>query len=141
MKNAFIIIVALIMGMQLFQIDKTNPPIDKSLEIDTPAKIKSILKRACYDCHSNETKWPWYSSIAPMSWTINSHVNDGRAWVNFSIWKNYSEEEKTQKLKETYRAIYAAMPIGSYVYFHPKANLSMDERKVVRDWIRTITNK
>lgn len=134
MKNTFIIIFLTLIGFQLIQINKTNPVNDKSLEIKAPKEIMLILKKACYDCHSNETIWPWYSNIAPMSWSIASNVNDGRKWLNFSTWENYTQEEKEKKIKELFRAIYAAMPPSEYTIAHDEALLSKDERKLVRDW-------
>lgn len=139
MKNALLIILALFIFIQFIQTEKTNPVSNKKLEIKAPAEIKKILRRACYDCHSNETSWPWYSYIAPMSWSIGSHVKNGRAWVNYSIWESYSQKEKKDKLKETYRAVYAAMPIGSYTYFHASAKLTKEERESVREWIKSIS--
>jgi hypothetical protein len=123
---------------QFIQTEKTNPQVDKSLEIQTQKQIKTILRNACYDCHSNETKWPWYSKIAPLSWTITAHVNDARSWVNYSIWNTYTQEQKDKKLKETFRAIYAPMPPSSYIQFHPNANLTPKQRKIVRDWIKSL---
>lgn len=128
--------LALLGLAQLLQVEYSNPKSDKNLEIQTPKEIKTILKRACYDCHSNETVWPWYSKIAPLSWSIVDHVEDGRAWVNYSIWYSYTKEEQSKKLKETFRAIYAAMPPSSYIRFHDAANLTKEERKFVRDWIK-----
>ncbi len=138
MKNTIYIIVVMFLLAQLIQPNKTNPTTNKELEIQTPKNIKIILKKACYDCHSNETTWPWYSKIAPLSWTIASHVNDGRSWVNYSIWNTYTQEEKDKKLKQTFRAIYVAMPPSSYITFHQNANLSSSERKEVRDWIKEL---
>ena len=60
----------------------------------------NIFKRSCYDCHSNDTNWPWYSSIAPVSWSVSSHVEDGRQWLNFSIWNSYTINEQNKKIKE-----------------------------------------
>lgn len=138
MKNTIYILVVMLLLAQLIQPNKTNPTVKKDLEIQTPQNVKNILRKACYDCHSNETKWPWYSKIAPMSWTIASHVKDARSWVNYSIWNSYTKQQQDKKLKETFRAIYAAMPPSSYTSFHKDANLSMQERKVVRDWIKSL---
>ncbi|MBL6970479.1 MAG: heme-binding domain-containing protein [Campylobacterales bacterium] len=134
MRNVFFIIIILFISLQLIQINKHNPTVDTQLEIKAPKEIMTIFKKACYDCHSNETKWPWYSSIAPMSWSISSHVEDGRKWLNFSVWENYSQEEKEKKIKEIFRAVYIAMPPSDYIYFHDEASLTKEERTYVRDW-------
>ena len=127
----FIIILAL---MQIIQIEKTNPSINKTLEIDAPENIKTLLVNACYDCHSNQTVWPWYSSIAPVSWIIEGHVNDGRRSLNFEEWNTYTEEEKSKQLKEIYRTVYASMPPKDYIRMHEKANLTKEQRELIREW-------
>lgn len=134
MKRALLIILTIVLLMQIIQTDKLNPVTPKELEIKAEPEIMNIFKRACYDCHSNEVKWPWYSYVAPSSWTISKHVKNGRLTLNFSTWEEYSDEEKKKKLKEIYRTVYASMPLGSYMYFHEEAQLTKEERKLVRDW-------
>lgn len=134
MKVTIIVFFAIMLLMQIIQIDKTNPSVDKSLEIEAPKEVMNVFKKSCYDCHSNQTVWPWYSSIAPISWIIEGHVNDGRRSLNFEEWKSYSEEEKNKQLKEIYRTIYASMPPKDYIRMHDKADLSKEEREMVRDW-------
>lgn len=134
MKKALIIVFIIIIAMQFIQTEKTNPNTPKELEIKAKPEIKSIFKKACYDCHSNEVKWPWYSYVAPFSWSIKRHVKNGRAALNFSEWENYTDKEKEKKLKEIYRTAYASMPLGSYIYFHEEADISRDERSIIRAW-------
>lgn len=134
MKNTLVIIFLTFVGLQFFQIDKNNPQTNKSLEIQAPKEVMDIFKKACYDCHSNKTIWPWYSNLAPMSWSMNSNVTNGRKWLNFSTWESYTQEEKEKKIKELFRAVYAAMPPDDYILFHSEAKLSKEERKLVRDW-------
>lgn len=134
MKRAIYIIVALFLSMQLIQIDQTNPSLDKNLEIQVPQKIETMFKNACYDCHSNQTKWPWYSSIAPGSWIIGRHVKYGRKALDFTAWENYTEEEKKKKLKAIYRTIYGSMPLMAYLQLHDEALLTKEEREEIRDW-------
>lgn len=135
MKRAILIIVGLFIIAQLLQTNKSNPTTNHKLEIKTPERMKQIFKNACYDCHSYETKWPFYSYIAPMSWSIKSHVEDGRASLNFSIWENYNEVAKQKLQKEIFRTMYASMPPSSYIVFHKEAELSNEQRKEVRDWL------
>lgn len=121
--------------IQLIQVDIETPkPVEKSLEIKAPQKVMSILKRSCYDCHSNETKLPWYSNIAPFSWSIARHIDLGRKWVNFSIWNSYTAEEKDKKMGEIYKSVYKVMPLEGYVTMHPEAALTKDERTYLREW-------
>ena len=134
MKRFLLILLGLFLVIQLIPTSKENEVVDKSLEITAEEGIMDILRTACYDCHSNETVYPWYSYIAPFSWTISKHVREGRKALNFSIWETYSEKEKEEHLKDIYRTIYAAMPLQPYLLIHTKANISSEDRKVIRDW-------
>jgi hypothetical protein len=134
MKNFLLIVLAILIGLQFVPSNITNPKTDKDLEIKVSDEIKSIFKRSCYDCHSNEVIIPWYSKIAPASLFINGHVDLGRKWLNFSTWENYNEKEKDDKLKEIFRTVYAAMPLPSYILLHKDAKLTKDEIKLIRDW-------
>ncbi len=134
MKKFLLIVFVCFVGMQFIRIDKALPKSDKSLELVAPKEVMAILKKACYDCHSNETVYPWYSNIAPFSWTISSHIKEGRKALNFSNWQNYTQNEKEKKLKDIYRTVYAAMPLQSYIWLHSEADLSKEQRKMIRDW-------
>ena len=134
MKRALLIIFAIVLLMQAIQTEKTNPQSSKELEIKAEPVVMDIFKKACYDCHSNQVRWPWYSHVAPFSWTIVKHVDEGRASLNFSTWEEYNDEQKKKKLKEIYRTAYASMPLGSYMYFHEEAELTRDERMIIRAW-------
>lgn len=135
MKNTLIIILVIFIAMQFLQVEHSNPKTDIALEIQAPQEIKAILKKSCFDCHSNEAKYPWYSNIAPVSWMISRHVNNARSLVNFSTWESYTQEKKDKKIKEVFRTVYAAMPLPSYLYMHDEAQLSKEERALVREWI------
>ncbi|WP_428024785.1 heme-binding domain-containing protein [Arcobacter sp.] len=134
MKVTILVFFIILLLMQAIQIDKTNPVVDKSLEIQAPKEVMGIFKNACYDCHSNQTTWPWYSSIAPASWIINDHVKHGRKALDFTSWESYSQEEKMKKLKEIYRTVYASMPLASYISMHKEAELSKEQRELIRTW-------
>jgi hypothetical protein len=99
----------------------TNPPVTGEPAWASP-QTRELTVRACYDCHSNETKWPWYSHVAPASWLVQKHVDDGRAKVNFSQW-NRSQEgaESSEAVQE------GEMPLRSYLIAHPEARLSSAE--------------
>ena len=134
MKRALFIFLIIFIVMQFIRPDRTNIAVEKSMEIQTPVEVRQIFQSACYDCHSNETRWPWYSEISPFAWVISNHVTQGRKALNFSIWENYSEEEKKEHLKDIYRTVYAAMPLPSYIFAHEEANLTKKQRSTVRDW-------
>ena len=120
--------------IQLIQVDYEQLESDKNLEIKAPKEIMHILKRSCYDCHSNTVNLPWYANIAPLSWEISRHVDLGRKWVNFSIWNSYTDEQKDIKLEELYKSVYQVMPLQSYVRFHPKTALTKEDRNLLRAW-------
>ena len=133
-KTLGLIFLAAILAIQLIPVDRDNPKTDPKLELQAPPKVQAILVRSCYDCHSNHTRWPWYSNIAPAKWFIARDVKVGRQWLNFSIWNSYPEEKK-QKLKAMiFKAVGLAMPLGTYVRFHPEARLSKEDKETIRQW-------
>lgn len=134
MKRTLLIFLLVFIAMQFIQTEKTNKQTPKDLEIKAPEHVMTVLKNACYDCHSNEVKWPWYSDIAPFSWTITQHVDNGRKWLNFSEWETYDEKKKKKKLKEIFRTVYAVMPLESYIWLHEEADLTREQRTMIRDW-------
>jgi len=123
-----------IIGIQLIPVDRTNPQSDPALEIEAPANVKAIFVRACYDCHSNQTRWPWYSAVAPMKWFIARDVKVGRQWLNFSEWQRYDEARKEKLRAMIFKAVGLAMPLGTYVRFHPEARLSKEDKATIRQW-------
>ncbi|MDD2887013.1 MAG: heme-binding domain-containing protein [Aliarcobacter sp.] len=134
MKRALLILFIIFVVMQFIRPNKENFVVQKELEIKANEEVMTMLKTSCFDCHSNETVWPWYSQIAPFSWVISTHVNNGRKALNFSIWENYTPEQKEEKTKALFRTAYAAMPLQSYLYIHEDANLTKEQRKIIRDW-------
>lgn len=121
--------------MQVIQVEYPKLKTDIDLEMKMPPNISKILKKACYDCHSNDVNLPWYSNIAPISWMISKNINNAREGLNFSIWEEYTQEEKDKKRKEIFRTIYAAMPLPLYMKMHKKSQLTQEERAEVREWI------
>jgi len=123
-------------AIQFITIEKDNPPFDKDAEIVTDKKIKIILKKACYDCHSNEVKYSIYANIAPLSWGIRSHIKKGRLALNFSTWRDMNPSLKEQRVKKLSRVIRKnQMPLASYIYFHPDAILTQIEKNSLYAWI------
>ena len=113
---------------------KSNPPINKKLEIKAPEKVVKIMKTSCYDCHSFETKWPWWSHVAPASWSIIDDVVEGRKALNFNIWNSYTKSQKEKLKKEIYRTVAGPMPLPQYVLLHKNARLSKEEIMAIRNW-------
>lgn len=134
MKRTLLIFLLIFIAMQFIQTKKVNSETNPKLAMATPPEITAIFKAACYDCHTNSTNWPWYSYVAPFSWIIDSHVTNGRKALNFSIWETYDEEKKEEKMKAIFRTAYASMPLASYIKAHEDADLTKEQRTLIREW-------
>ncbi|WP_198305583.1 heme-binding domain-containing protein [Arcobacter vandammei] len=134
MKLALLIIALVFVLMQFIRPDKIEYIENSPAEIKADENIKIILRKACYDCHSNEIKYPWYSNVAPFSWVVINHTKEGVRALNFSDWENYNYVQKNEKLKAIYRTAHSSMPLPAYTLVHKDANISKDERKMIRDW-------
>ena len=138
-KLALMILVALVAVFVLIQFKVaplTNPP--SKGELSAPPEVEAILKRSCFDCHSNQTNWPWYSHVAPISWMVVRHVESGRKQMNFSEWGEYFPTTRKRKLQWMQRALHdEVMPLWSYRMMHPDARLSDDDRARLLEWIQT----
>jgi Haem-binding domain len=125
------VLIGLIAGGILIQFlpyghDHTNPPVTGEIQWDSQ-QTRDLATRACYDCHSNQTTWPWYSNIAPLSWLIQHDVEEGRSRLNFTEW-NTSRREVDNVAGQVQRG---AMPQWYYVLLHPTANLSAAEKQTL----------
>jgi hypothetical protein len=130
------LVVALVIAAQFKTVEFTNPPSKGDLA--APPEVEAILRHACYDCHSNETRWPWYSAVAPFSWEIVHHVELGRKEMNFSEWGGYYPNTRQRKLEWMRRALQEeVMPPWSYRLMHPGARLTDDDRARLVQWIDT----
>jgi Haem-binding domain len=132
-----IALAVLFLGLQFIRPARTNPAVDQSQTIEahtqmTP-QVKDILDRSCRDCHSNKTEWPWYTNVAPVSWFVIDHVNEGRHRLNLSEWARLDQPGK--KLRQICEEVEDdAMPLSSYLPLHPKAKLSGQDKKTLCDW-------
>ena len=132
-KWAALALCVAFIAIQFVPVSRTNP-LEKG-ELRASAEVVSVLRRACYDCHSNETTWPWYSHVAPLSWVIAHDVNEGRAALNFSTWDQLSAEKQAEAIKESWEAIAEGkMPTWYYVALHPEARLSANDQAILRAW-------
>jgi Haem-binding domain len=126
-------VLVLVVAIQFVPMNATNPPVES--DIPTSREVKVVLRRACYDCHSHETVWPWYSRIAPISWLLARDVYEGRAELNFSTWNQYSTQEQVEKLKESWTyETEGQMPPWYYLPAHRDARLSAQDRDLLRQW-------
>ncbi len=142
-KRVALAILFLLIIFQFFRIDKTVKPVDISTDVisltNADAEVASILKVSCYDCHSNQPTYPWYTNIAPVSWWIKHHINEGSHHLNFSEWGNYSQKKKDHKLEECIEMVEGGeMPMSSYTLMHKDATLSAEQKKKLLNWFTSI---
>lgn len=146
LKKIFkIVALVLLLGFVVIQFirpDFTNPPINAADKIENsmqiPENVQAILTRSCADCHSHETKYPWYSKIQPSAWFLKDHIDEGRREMNFSIWNTYEPRRKKRKLDEICEQIeIKEMPLPSYLWIHGEAKLSEEDIKTLCDWTKT----
>ena len=134
LKNILLVLLILLIGIQVFSIDKTPPQTIASEDLlqspDMPEDVKMMLKNACADCHTNNTKYPWYTNIEPLSWWIKGHIDHGRENLNFSKWYSYNEDRKNHKADECVEVLeQRRMPFSSYIWMHSEAKLSDAEHE------------
>lgn len=127
-----LLVIALAVQLYPYGRDHTNPPVTAEPAWNSPA-TRELAQRACFDCHSNETKWPWYSNIAPVSWLIQRDVEEGRAYLNFSEWDRPQHE--AGEAWETVQVGY--MPPPYYINLHPEADLSQAEQDALINGLRS----
>ena len=125
---------------QLIQPDRTveAAPAEQDFLVMTnaPEDLAGMIRMACYDCHSNETVYPWYANISPVSWWLQNHIVEGREEMNFSVWGSYSAKRKDHKLEECSEALREGwMPLESYTFIHRSADLSSEDRERLALWI------
>ena len=111
-------------------------PTDITKKVNVPDKVLDIFKNACYDCHSNNTRYPWYVYIQPMGWMMARHVRNGKENLNFSDFGSYSQRKQANKLRAIEKSIKeGSMPLSSYTIMHTDARLSVEDKKVITDWV------
>lgn len=127
-----VLLVAFV-AIQFIPVARSNPPVKS--DVPTSSEVKVVLRRSCYDCHSNETHWPWYSHVAPASWLAARDVNEGREELNFSTWNGYSTQQQVEKKHEAWEEIAESeMPPWFYLAPHRDARLSRADRELLRHW-------
>lgn len=143
-----IALVALFVLIQLVPYGRNhdNPPVVKEPNWDSP-QTRELAVRACFDCHSNESKWPFYSNIAPVSWFVYDHVEEGRKHLNFSDWNNPHANERCEGDREQFELEIAKsikdgyMPLDEYLLLHPEAQLTGEEKaQLIEGLVETVRN-
>ncbi|MGB0839513.1 MAG: heme-binding domain-containing protein [Chitinophagales bacterium] len=140
-KRILLALLVFLVVAQFFPIDKSNPPINSSADYlqtsQVPAAMATLIKSACYDCHSNETQYPWYTNVAPISWWVKDHINHGREHLNFSTWSDYSTKKQAHKMEECWEEVEATkMPMLPYIIAHSEARMSEEERASLVAWFK-----
>jgi hypothetical protein len=146
LKWAAITLFTIFAALQFIRPARTNPPINESRTIQAHVRltpeVANILDRSCNDCHSHQTRWPWYTNIAPVSWFVVNHVNVGRREMNFSDWAQYTTAEQEQLLRKICGEVKSgAMPMSSYLSLHSEARLSSEDVRVLCDWASAETER
>ena len=142
LKKVLLILLVLLIIAQFFQPPHNNGSAvnasDITHAVQVPDTVTSLLKTACYDCHSDHTNYPWYSKITPVNWWLNNHINEGKRELNFSVFNSYSYKRKGKKLDEIDKQVEKhEMPLKSYLWIHNEAELNDAQRKMIIDWAET----
>ncbi|MFB3906065.1 MAG: heme-binding domain-containing protein [Acidobacteriota bacterium] len=137
-KKKWVILPALLLVIQVFRPERANPETASDLALGgsgAPQQVHRILESACFGCHSNQTVWPWYSTVAPVSWLIADDVKRGRRELNFSEWERYDAGEKAHLLKEVGEVVREGeMPPWTYRLLHSEARLSEADVAALAKW-------
>jgi hypothetical protein len=133
-------------AIQFFQPDKNNNSVaftnDISAVAVVPAPINHLLQQACYDCHSNNTRYPWYTNIQPVGWWLNGHINNGKRHLNFNEFATYAPDKQREKLDEIISSQREGwMPLNSYTWIHKDARLTATQRQQIITWAEGVKAK
>jgi hypothetical protein len=132
---AVLVLFAVLILLQLIPVSRQNPPVVTDFKGDPG--VRQILRRSCYDCHSNETVWPWYSRIAPVSWLVAGDVNEARGHLNFSEWGRMVTGDQNAMKRRIWKEIELdEMPPGRYLLMHSEARLTEHEKSLINTWAK-----
>ncbi|MCB0528608.1 MAG: heme-binding domain-containing protein [Lewinellaceae bacterium] len=139
-KRLLLILLAVLVLIQFIRIDRsipeTDPKQDFAYAARPPAEVLTLIRDACYDCHSYETKYPWYSQVAPVSWWLKGHINEGREHFNFSTLGILDPHDLDGALESAAEVVREGeMPLRSYTWAHPEARLSDEQRALLAYWL------
>ena len=142
MKKIFFGLLGILVAIQFIRPNFNNPNIDEKIALQADEKVMTVLKKACYDCHSNETNYPFAHNIAPASWVIADHVKEGRIALNFSQWETIDPTTKTTRIKRAKQLVRnGLMPIASYTMIHKEARLDSTEKEMLEQFFDTQLEK
>jgi hypothetical protein len=142
MKKVVLGILVVIILIQFIRPQKniSNSEINSITTVmEVPNEVQQIIKTSCADCHSNKTNYPWYSEIAPISWYLAQHVNEGKEYLNFSEWTTYNKNQKSHIINDLEEVLIdVEMPLKSYLLIHTEAKLSQNQYETLLNWVKTI---
>ena len=142
-KIVILVLITGLVGIQFFPASlnqsTTIPLADFEKTFNVPNNIQNLLKTSCYDCHSNNTIYPWYSKVQPMAWVMENHINEGKKELNFNEFGAYSKRKQKSKLKSIINQIKDdEMPLWSYTLIHRDAKLSEKDKEILEEWFTTL---
>ena len=138
----FLVVLILIQFIRPEKNESSDMTNHISQVVDIPSEVNEIIKTSCADCHSNFTKYPWYSEIAPISWYLAQHVKEGKEHLNFSEWTTYNKNQQSHIQKDLEEVLEShEMPLKSYLIMHEEAKLSKEQNETLLNWVKTITIK
>lgn len=133
LRKSLIIIVVVLAAIQFVPVDRSNPPVQGV--VGAPQEVLSVLERSCFDCHSNKTRWPWYSHVAPVSWLVAHDVHEGRSHMNFTEWNTLPVHDQAELIENCWKMVNKGdMPLWYYLPMHPDARLSDADKALIQDW-------
>ena len=146
LRLAGLVLVVLLGVIQFFppkrNLRSTGGPNDVATRFGVPADVQPLLAGACYDCHSNRTRYPWYARVQPVGWWLNHHVHQGRRELNFSEFGAYPAKRAARKLDAIVDEVeHGDMPLHSYTWMHPDARLTAAQRKLITTWADALHDK
>ena len=139
LRTTLIVLAFILVAIQFLRPEKNQTagpfPNDITTKYAVPAQVHAVLKRSCFDCHSNNTDYPWYNNIQPVAWFLDHHVQEAKGELNFNEFTSYSPKKARHKLEEVSESVTEGwMPLDSYLWIHRDAKLSPAEVKLVADW-------
>lgn len=145
-KKILLFVLVILVGIQFIRPAKNQSANASTQDITkmypVPDSVKQILEKACYDCHSNNTRYPWYDNIQPVGWWMANHIKEGKKELNFSEFGSYTLKRQSRKLKKSAKEVDGGhMPIGSYLWIHKDAKLSDAEKQTYINWANALSAK
>lgn len=142
-KRLFLVLLVAFIAIQFFRPEKNissgTSPNDITAKYAVPQDVAAILKTSCYDCHSNNTSYPWYNNIQPVAWWLKNHVDEGKRELNFSEFAAYNIGRQYRKLEEINKEVKEGeMPLSSYTLIHTDAKINESQKLAIAGWVTAL---